>query len=499
MRTLAALEHHHGHLFNWYDTRTLEPLPPRYVSSVDSGNLAGHLLGAGQHLPGVGGGSRARLGPQPRHRRRGRADPRSPLADARPRTPLTAGSRGLGIGVAARRRGRRPSTTSARARGPPPAAWPRWTRPSRAWPRLAPDSVRGRAPGSTRPAGSVASLQRDAALTSAGPPRDRRAPRVGRPSRRAGSSTPWTSRFLLDRRRELLSVGFQVGPGQARRELLRPAGLRMPTGQLRRHRQGRRPDPALVPPRPRRSPRRAAAPPCCPGPDRCSSTSCRRWSCAPRRPACSAAPLDGSCAGRSTYGHGPRRALGHLRVGLQRPRPRSTTTSTRRSGSPASASSAGSPTTSSSPPTRPGSPSMIEPAAAAENYRAWPRSAPAGATATTRRSTTPGPGCGEDQEFAIVRSFMAHHQGMTIVAIHNVIHDGLMRERFHAEPIVRATELLLQERAPRDVPITHAHAEEAGPAASRARDRRRRPSGRSTGAAATSPGAAPDVQRDGSA
>jgi cyclic beta-1,2-glucan synthetase len=33
-----------GHLFNWYDTRTLEPLPPQYVSTVDSGNLAGHLL-----------------------------------------------------------------------------------------------------------------------------------------------------------------------------------------------------------------------------------------------------------------------------------------------------------------------------------------------------------------------------------------------------------------------------------------------------------------------
>nr|WP_293275844.1 glucoamylase family protein [Nannocystis sp.] len=46
-RTLAAmdrLQRHRGHLFNWYDTRTLEPLRPRYVSTVDSGNLAGHLL-----------------------------------------------------------------------------------------------------------------------------------------------------------------------------------------------------------------------------------------------------------------------------------------------------------------------------------------------------------------------------------------------------------------------------------------------------------------------
>lgn len=44
LATLRRLERHHGHLFNWYDTATLAPLPPRYVSMVDSGNLAGHLL-----------------------------------------------------------------------------------------------------------------------------------------------------------------------------------------------------------------------------------------------------------------------------------------------------------------------------------------------------------------------------------------------------------------------------------------------------------------------
>ncbi|WP_374189826.1 GH36-type glycosyl hydrolase domain-containing protein [Erwinia sorbitola] len=42
--TLDKMEHYRGHLFNWYDTRTLAPLNPRYVSSVDSGNMAGHLL-----------------------------------------------------------------------------------------------------------------------------------------------------------------------------------------------------------------------------------------------------------------------------------------------------------------------------------------------------------------------------------------------------------------------------------------------------------------------
>ena len=42
--TLARIDRYRGHLFNWYDTRTLEPLNPRYVSTVDSGNLAVSLL-----------------------------------------------------------------------------------------------------------------------------------------------------------------------------------------------------------------------------------------------------------------------------------------------------------------------------------------------------------------------------------------------------------------------------------------------------------------------
>ena len=44
LASILKLERHRGHLFNWYDTRTLQPLEPRYVSTVDSGNLAGHLI-----------------------------------------------------------------------------------------------------------------------------------------------------------------------------------------------------------------------------------------------------------------------------------------------------------------------------------------------------------------------------------------------------------------------------------------------------------------------
>lgn len=42
--TMARLKRYRGHFYNWYDTQTLQPLQPLYVSTVDSGNLAGHLL-----------------------------------------------------------------------------------------------------------------------------------------------------------------------------------------------------------------------------------------------------------------------------------------------------------------------------------------------------------------------------------------------------------------------------------------------------------------------
>ncbi len=71
----------------------------------------------------------------------------------------------------------------------------------------------------------------------------------------------------------------------------------------------------------------------------------------------------------------------------------------------------------------------------------------------------------EGKKLAMVRAFMAHHQGMSVVAIANALLDGRMRARFHAEPIVQATDLLLQERTPRDVAVAHPRAEEVKTAA----------------------------------
>lgn len=44
LTTMAGLERYRSHFFNWYDTQSLQPLRPQYISTVDSGNLAGHLL-----------------------------------------------------------------------------------------------------------------------------------------------------------------------------------------------------------------------------------------------------------------------------------------------------------------------------------------------------------------------------------------------------------------------------------------------------------------------
>ncbi|GBR67313.1 GH36-type glycosyl hydrolase domain-containing protein [Gluconobacter kanchanaburiensis] len=59
-----------------------------------------------------------------------------------------------------------------------------------------------------------------------------------------------------------------------------------------------------------------------------------------------------------------------------------------------------------------------------------------------------------EQPVAVIRSYMAHHQGMSILAIADTVLKGVMRARFHAEPIIGAAELLLQERAPTGGAIT---------------------------------------------
>jgi len=60
--------------------------------------------------------------------------------------------------------------------------------------------------------------------------------------------------------------------------------------------------------------------------------------------------------------------------------------------------------------------------------------------------------------FETVRCWLAHHQGMSLMAVANVLCNSSSHRRFHAEPMVAATERLLHEKAPR-MPILEAQTE----------------------------------------
>jgi cyclic beta-1,2-glucan synthetase len=58
----------------------------------------------------------------------------------------------------------------------------------------------------------------------------------------------------------------------------------------------------------------------------------------------------------------------------------------------------------------------------------------------------------EGTDHAVVYNYFAHHSGMSIAAVANVVFEGRMRDRFHSDPVIESAELLLQEKAPRSIP-----------------------------------------------
>jgi cyclic beta-1,2-glucan synthetase len=94
---------------------------------------------------------------------------------------------------------------------------------------------------------------------------------------------------------------------------------------------------------------------------------------------------------------------------------------------------------------------MIDPVAAVQNYAVLAHLGAEGRYGFYEAVDFTPTRVPSDETQAIVRSFMAHHQGMTITAIANTLQNGRLRDRFHAEPMIQGAELLLQERIPRDV------------------------------------------------
>ncbi len=103
---------------------------------------------------------------------------------------------------------------------------------------------------------------------------------------------------------------------------------------------------------------------------------------------------------------------------------------------------------------------LFEPEAAIANFRRFDQLGARGrygfyeALDFTRRRVPEG------EPFAVIRTYMAHHQGMTLLALADVLADGALRRRFHGHPLGRAVELLLQERTPRDVVVARPAPEE---------------------------------------
>jgi cyclic beta-1,2-glucan synthetase len=108
---------------------------------------------------------------------------------------------------------------------------------------------------------------------------------------------------------------------------------------------------------------------------------------------------------------------------------------------------------------------MIDPTSAAKNFIRLTKAGGLGAYGYYEALDYTPERIPEGEDLAVVRAFLAHHQGMSLISLANVLCEGAMRDRFHVEPIVQATELLLQERTPRNVLVARPRAEEVSAAA----------------------------------
>ena len=102
---------------------------------------------------------------------------------------------------------------------------------------------------------------------------------------------------------------------------------------------------------------------------------------------------------------------------------------------------------------------LLDPAEAVKNFRRLAEEGAEGALGyydaidyTPRKDAEPETALSPSGG-VVVRSYLAHHQGMTLVALADILLGDRMVERFHADPRVKATELLLQERVPREAPV----------------------------------------------
>ena len=445
LRSMSSLERYRGHLLNWYDTRTRSVLEPHYVSTVDSGNLAGHLLTLAGCCTALIGAARDEEAV-----RAGLTDTTALLASA-----ITAADGSIGDdhraqlldGLATVRReldgdgplaevAARAERLAERAEG--------WTRDGdegthevRLWARALRHSIDSH----ERDGGGPATPHLDARLSA-----------LVTAARDEAMGMDFS--FLLDPRRTLLAVGYQVA--QAKRDdscydlLASEARLAsfvaIAKGDVATRHWFRLGRPVV-----------AAG----------GGTALMSWSGSMFEYLMPALVMHEPPAGvlhrtaqrvvrRQQQYAGGRGVPWGISESAYNVRDLDYTYQYSPFGVPGLGVSRGLGDSMVIAPYATALAAMYDPAGAEANYR---RLASLGAegifgfydaldfTASRNR---------DGESYSLVRCYMAHHQGMTVLAVHNVTHPRRLRDRFHDEAIVRAAALLLQERAPRDAPVTYA-------------------------------------------
>ena len=467
LTTLEGLERHHGHFLNWYDTVTLAPLYPRYISTVDSGNLAGALIALAQGLVQI------ETEPQTTAQlREGLADAadllaaasssivdatesrhtvseinrlaRAIAADAR-MVPAGGGSLRvdeLGASLVVAKTDDVLSDASAQIAGPGELEY---------WRRAVLDALEALREQATVPAEALRRLARRASTLADDMRFD----------------------FLYDRRRRIFSIGYRLadaeGPGRLdasfydllASEARLASFIAIAKGDVPQHHWfhlgrlvtnvngratlmswGGTQFEYLMPLLLMRS---------FPGTllDQSCRASLRRQIEYGRDRGVPWGISESAYAFTDRAGNYQYRAFGVPGLGLKRGLSEDLVIA----------------------PYATALASLITPSAAAENFQQLARAGldgrfgfyesldyrPRNRDVDAAPETTASP--------AVVRAFFAHHQGMSLVAIANVICRDAFVARFHADPRVQATELLLQERVPREAILSDPRPAEITPAA----------------------------------
>ncbi len=466
LTTAEAIERHEGHLLNWYDTISLAPLAPRYVSTVDSGNLAGSLMALAAGLREVA--EHTDPGLDDERRCAGATDTAGVLADtlsaivrdAHPATPLhgccSLARTELGAlraALAGNAPARTRLETAARLVGRV---------------RTALAELEAVAPGDAGAARVIAwcALLHDALVPPAAPgvaPEALRE-RLLELAQRAGAFADGMNwKFLYDRPRGVFAIGFRLadaeGPGRldpsyydllatearlasfiaiARDEVPQEHWFRlsralisvegcttlvswsgsmfeylMPLLMLRSHPQ------TLL--------------------ESTCSAAVRAQILYGRRQRVPWGISESAYNVADPHGAYQYKAFGVPGLGLKRGLAEDLVVA----------------------PYATALAAMVDPTAAAANFRRLEREGAAGAFGfdealdyTPRKVPAPdGEPAPAPGRLHRVHAFFAHHQGMSMVALANVVLDAPMVRRFHSDPRVQATEPLLQERVPRYVPV----------------------------------------------